>query len=292
MGISVQIIEDTISPNGVRLTSAELVIHRWTLAEWNTHRTFSRNSASSRAIPVETMLGKVQEDPAYPLVWPCEQPGMSGGTELEGQDLMDAMRLFRQVRQSTIALVARYLLDHEDKATRLHKSLVNRLIEPFLWHTMLVSSTEWENFYRQRCSPSAMPEFRIAAEMLREAIAQSTPRQLKWFEWHTPYSGLNAQDELLGIMDRLKVSVARCARTSYLTHEGIRDVVKDIQLYEDTLAKYGHWSPLEHVAICLPPEWEERHFGNFGKPWYQMRHFVEHAGGHFDRVEKLVREYL
>lgn len=294
---SVKIIEDNIAPDGVRLTSVEVRTHRWLLAEWNTHRDFSRNSASSRAIPLETMIRRVMDEPAWPLVWPCEQPGMSGGAELTGQDLVEAQALFgdcwKDIIENIDAYIRRMVAKYPDdpKAHRLHKSLINRLIEPFMWHTMLISSTEWDNFYRQRCSPSAMPEFRIAAEMIRDAIATNEPQPRAWFEWHTPYVGLNVDDDLLGIMDRLKVSVARCARTSYLTHDGIRDVKKDIELYEGTLANYGHWSPLEHVAICLPREWEEAHFGNFGQPWHQLRHFVEHADGHFDRVEKLVRDY-
>lgn len=294
----VKIVEDHVSPDGVRLTSVEVRTHRWTLAEWNTHRTFSRNSASSRAIPLETMIDRVAVDPAWPLVWPREQPGMSGGTELTGEDLEMAQALFGDCWFDIIENINLYIdrltakYGDDAKAHRLHKSLVNRLIEPFLWHTMLISATEWENFYRQRCAPQAMPEFRIAAEMIRDALATSTPTKLNWFEWHTPYVGLNVDDDLLGIMDRLKVSVARCARTSYLTHDGIRDIKKDIELYEGTLANYGHWSPLEHVAICLPREWEEAHFGNFVKPWHQMRHFVEYADGSFDRVERLVREYM
>ena len=289
MGVSVKVVADSLSPDGVRLTSLELVIHRFTLAEWNTHRKFSRNSASSRAIPVETMIQRVRADPAWPLVWPCEQPGMSGGAELRGMDLNDAEQLFHDVWSFTTQRIGLYLENHPDKATRLHKSLVNRLIEPFMWHTMLITSTEWENFYRQRCAPTAMPEFRIPAEMVRDAIEASDPVEMDWFEWHTPYIGLNVDDAVLEILDRLRVSVGRCARTSYLTHDGQRDVAKDIQLYEDTLAKYGHWSPLEHVAVCLPARWEEPHFGNFDEPWYQMRQLVERSNGEFTAVEEVVK---
>jgi hypothetical protein len=294
--ISAKIIDDNVSPDGVRLTSVEVVIHRWTLAEWNTHRAFSSNSASSRAIPLETMLLRVREDPAWPLVWPCEQPGMSGGIELQGMGLNDAEQLFHDVWNFTTQRIGIYLQDHPDKAHRLHKSLVNRLIEPFLWHTALISSTEWDNFYRQRCSPSAMPEFRIVAEMVRDALEANEPTQLDWYQWHTPYIGINDEDQSLPLIDRLKVSVGRCARTSYLTHDGIREPRKDIELYEGTLAKHGHWSPLEHVAVCLPTTpngWSidplAKHRGNFDLPWFQMRQFVESRDGSPSAIEEIVK---
>jgi thymidylate synthase ThyX len=155
---------------------------------------------------------------------------------------------------------------------------------------MLISSTNWENFFRQRCHPAAMPEFRIVAEMIRDVLVSVSPTPLDWFEWHTPYLGLNPDDEKLDKLDALKVSVGRCARTSYLTHDGQRDVAKDIALYEDTLAKYGHWSPLEHVAVCVPHQGvASLHRGNFKLPWYQMRQFVEDCDGGIQQVEALVR---
>jgi hypothetical protein len=302
MTVQVKIVEDSVSPDGIRLTSVEVITHRFTLAEWNTHRVFSRNSASSRAIPLETMLKRVWDDPAWPLVWPCEQPGMSGGAELSDEDRGLAWELFQNVHLDTYNRITEYMALIEQrypgdpKAHRLHKSLVNRLIEPFMFHTMLISSTEWNNFYRQRCSPSAMPEFRIVAEMVRDVLDASEPNELDWYQWHTPYIGVNTDDRDLSLIERLKVSVGRCARTSYLTHDGLRDPQKDIELYEGTLAKYGHWSPLEHVAVCLPTTpngWSvdplAKHRGNFDQPWFQMRQFVEAQDGSDSTIEEIVK---
>src|SRR5580704_14193555 len=115
-----RVILDSLSPRGARLTTIEVTFWRPVLAEFNTHRQFSRNSASSRAIPVEKQLKRVLEDPSNPISWPCEQPGMQGGEELEGQDLEDAQKFWNDVRMTTTALLEDYVRDHPDKEHRLH----------------------------------------------------------------------------------------------------------------------------------------------------------------------------
>lgn len=266
--ISTKVILDSISPEGQRLTTMETTFHRFVLAEYNTHRVFSRNSASSRAIPVEKQLQRLIDDPATPLEWPCEQAGMSGGAELIGQDLEDALSLWTEAFDSIYALVNNYIIDHPDKSTRLHKSVINRLLEPFMWHTVITTSTNWDNFFGLRCHPDAQPEIRIPAEMMLDAYNESTPTLVNYGKWHTPYI---IDGEEMPSKAKLEVSAARCARVSSLTHDGVRDFYKDLDLYYKlTSADPRHDSPLEHPATPAFPDDVVR--GNF-TGWHQLRHW-------------------
>lgn len=245
----------------------EVTMHRFVLAEFNTHRKFSRNSASSRAIPVERRLHDFQYQPAYPVHWPREQSGMQGGDELTDAELDDAQMLLETIHDEVGALVDGYLARHPMKMNRLHKSVLNRVLEPFLWHTVLVTSTEWNNFFDQRCSPLAQPEMRLAAEAMRDALASSAPRRLWFGEWHLPY----VEDEERSKDGVLGVSAARSARLSYLTQDGKRDWSEDVNLFNRLVtAAPPHASPLEHVATPAHPH--DRVEGNFDG-WHQLRHW-------------------
>lgn len=279
---SAEIILDSISPLGHRLTTVQFTIVRWVLSEFNTHRSHSRNSASSRAIPVSKQLDKVRSDPAWPIFWGSELRGMQSGPELEGQDLIDAQLLFQDVWEFTTSRLKQYLDSHGD--VRLHKSLLNRLLEPFMWHTVIATATDagWANFFAQRAtqfSPLAQPEIAAAADLILEAYQNSEPRELDYYDWHTPYVtigevlGLELGEDSIEIMK--KVSVARSARVSYLTHDGVRDIREDIALYDRLVkAEPPHWSPLEHVA--QPAMWHEMMKvvpGNL-TGWKQLRHLL------------------
>lgn len=268
--MTAKVVLDSVSRKGDRLTTMEVTFHRFVLAEFNTHRVFSRNSASSRAIPVKRQLEKLFSDPATPVLWPAEQSGMQGGSELEGQDYLEAVDLWETAQEFTLGLVEAYVDRHPNLETRLHKSVLNRLLEPFMWHTVIVSSTEWENFFEQRCSPLAQPEIRKVADEMREVYANSTPELLNLGGWHTPYIQSD-EYETLSKSERRMVSAARCARVSYLTHEGVKDLDADKELYNRLVtAVPAHWSPLEHVAT---PQIVPNLVGNFAG-WSQLRHFV------------------
>lgn len=252
-----KIIADSISPDGVRLTTVEGRFRRFVLAEANTHRVISKNSASSRAIPLHKQIAKIREDLAYPEVYPAEQKGMQGGDEIE-----DPIR-----GQQAWQRAAKDALKHAQWMGEIgiHKSVVNRVLEPFMWHTVVFTATAWDNFFDQRCSPLAQPEIRVFAEAARDAMAESTPRSMSndlargTADWHLPYIESedweaafrlmkgDSRQELNRIL--VKVSAARCARVSYLTQDGKRDIEADLALYERlTTAQPPHWSPLEHVA--------------------------------------------
>lgn len=265
---SASVVADSISPEGVRLTTIEVTIHRFVLAELNTHRAFSRNSASSRAIPVATQVQRVVEDPALPVEFGANQPGMQAAQALEGEPAQQALDAWLSARDAAVAAVGRLA------ELGVHKQVTNRLLEPFMWQTVIASATDWTGFWEQRCSPLAQPEIRVAAEAMRAAFDASTPTALGPDEWHTPYVREDEQD--LDASTRKRISAARCARVSYLTHDGRRDLSADETLYQRLVeADPPHWSPLEHVARPLGPG--EAPKGNFWG-WRQLRHDVE-AGG-------------
>lgn len=263
------VIADSISPGGVRLTTIEVTLHRFVLAELNTHRTFSRNSASSRAIPVSRQLQRVLEDPAMPVEFGANQPGMQAGEALTGEAQADALCAWLAARDAAVEAVRQLAL------LGVHKQVTNRLLEPFMWQTCLVTATDWDGFWQQRCSPLAQPEIMAAAVAMRAAFDASQPRPLADGDWHTPLIQPDEAD--LHLEARKRISAARCARVSYLTHDGRRDLSVDEQLYDRLVtADPPHWSPLEHVARPLADG--EQPAGNLGG-WRQLRHDIEWGTG-------------
>jgi thymidylate synthase ThyX len=262
-----RILADSISPAGVRLTTLEVTFPRIVLAEFNTHRVFSRNSASSRAIPVERMLAMVCEHPYVPSEWGQNQKGMQAEQLLDPREASKAEAVWLQALYAAVDQAQR-LLD-----CGVHKQLTNRLLEPFLWHTVIVSSTEWSNFFHLRCHAAAHPDIRKVAVLMRDAMVASAPRLLAQDEWHLP---LTTPDELQEWRSEniVKMSVGRCARVSYLTHDGKRNPEADIALH-DRLLEAGHMSPFEHVARPMTSEEEERmrFMSNFDG-WVQYRKLI------------------
>lgn len=265
---SARVVADSVSPVGIRLVTIEAKMHRYVLSEFNTHRVFSRNSASSRAIPTTKQLEAVRNDPAMPIEFGSNKAGMQAGPPLEGEELDRAHKMWLEARDNAVESAEALM------AAGVHKQVTNRLLEPFMWHTVIVTSTEWDNFYEQRCSPLAQPEIRAVAEAMRDAMNASTPRPLDYDRWHLPYVDDVDADEI-DPADRLYVSAARCARVSYLTHDGVRNVSKDLDLYQKLVtARPMHASPLEHVA--RPQLTDEPSAGNL-RGWRQLRHDVEGA---------------
>lgn len=302
MGIEAKILADSIAPSGKRLTTWQLKYHRFQHAELMTHRLFSRNSASSRAIPVKKLLEQVKNDPAMPVWWGKNQAGMQAQEELDPESRAEARRLWLEARDRAVGIVDD-LID-----LGLHKQIANRLLEPWMWITVIVSATEFENWFRLRAPAEgpmdpafpAQPEIQSCAVAMRDAYAASTPMKLAAGEWHLPLvRGPGAVDgaDVFDLVyqkhrietgfrplynipaaekDLCQISVARCARVSYLTHDGRRDFGEDLRLHND-LAIKGHWSPFEHVAQALDtPEWS----GNFCG-WRQYRETID---PHFTKV--------
>lgn len=252
-----KILADSISSYDVRLTTFEITYPRFVHSELMTHRMFSRNSASSRAIPIKAMIQNVLDDPVLPVWWGKNQAGMQAKEELIGTDLDIAKDDWLFARDTAVNW-ARAMSD-----TGVHKQIVNRLLEPWMWITVIVSATEWANFFHLRCHPDAQPEIQKIAYMMRDLYTSNTPTLT---EIHLPL--LQPEDIALdgqwGILKR--VCTGRCARVSYLTHDGKRDLQADIDLCT-RLQESGHWSPFEHIATACDPE---VFYGNF-KGWLQFR---------------------
>lgn len=253
MAYSAKVLADSISEAGYRLTTLEVTFPRFVLAEFNTHRVFSRNSASSRAIPVDKQLERIKQDPFVPVFWGENQPGMQALREAGITTRVKSAKEWLAARDAAVEQVEKLL------ALNLHKQIPNRLLEPFMWHTVVVTATEWSNFYALRANADAQPEIQVAAEMMLEVYDASTPKLVSDNEWHTP---LIQDDEAtwahVNPDEAVKVSSARSARTSYLTHANVRDVTQDIRLY-DRLGDGGHMSPFEHVARPVSQdEWHMR----------------------------------
>lgn len=276
---SAKVVLDSISPRGHRLTSLEIEIHRYVLAELNTHRAFSRSSASSRAIPVSKQIQRVIDDPAMPIEYCYNQAGMQASETLSPEDKERAEYLISKLRLAACETVDELsklgpVNPSTGKPIGLHKQWANRYIEPWMWHRVIVTATDWDNFFRQRCSkfsPLAQPEFMAVADAMHDAIENSTPQFVGYGDWHTPYI-LDDERESLPIERRKRISVARCARVSYLTHDGVRDHDVDMKLFNRLeSASPPHAAPLEMVATPAAPENVVK--GNF-TGWVQFRHLL------------------
>ena len=222
----------------------------------------SRNSASSRAVPTAKLIERALTAPAMPAEWGRNKPGMSASDVLSEEEAREAQRLWLEARDAAVAQ-ARKLQD-----LNVHKQVLNRILEPYLWHTVIVTATEWGNFFELRCSLNAQPEIRAAALLMREALAKSQPTLVREDEWHLPL--IQDDERTLDIEQQKKISAARCARVSYLTHEGKRDIEKDLELCE-RLESDRHLSPFEHVAT---PVGDTVFHANF-RGWVQMRAAIE-----------------
>ena len=282
MGYQAKVLCDSASPAGHRLTTFVVTFPRFILAEFNTHRMLSRNAASSRAIPVTKRINAVREDPFIPEEFGRNQAGMQAGDPLDGDNLVMARAAWLDA--SSVAI------EYASRLSKLgaHKQLANRLLEPFSWVTVVVSATDWNNFFNLRCHPDAQPEFQKIARQMREALSASTPVLKAPGEWHLPFIESRDVDEVReaynGTLSALPhISSARCARVSYLTHDGKRSLAEDVSLH-DRLLSAGHMSPFEHPARCMLNAKRE---GNF-TGWLQYRKTImyeqDRLGAHRSNV--------
>lgn len=290
MSYSAKVVADSIA-EGVRLTSLEVTFPRYILAEFNTHRVFSRNSASSRAIPVKTRVKQVRENPFVPE-FTKNKKGMSADESLIDDAARNATAFW--VSASRMAADMAESLAHIE----VHKQQANRLLEPFAWHTVLVTSTWWQNFWNLRIHVSASPEMYRTAQVMREAIEKSRPRELGVGQWHLPLvpdaDDILKEEELRGWTTTdhnllVRVSVARCAAISYERQHAKKDIVELVERH-DGMQHAGHWSPFEHQARVASQEeilknayyrwnddlkcFEPVCIGNLQVPWFQYRKMI------------------
>lgn len=249
MTTSAKIIADSISDSQIRITTMELkyplIIH----GEFMTHRVFSRNAASNRAIPTKKIIDQVETDAFYPSHWGINKSGMQASEELTGDDLKEAVVNWEHSINSAIGYAEKL------NAAGLHKQIANRVLMPYQYIKVIVTATEWDNFFKLRLHPDAQPEIQELAGCMKTAMYNSNPRFLDVGEWHLPYIledewvAFNSGD--LNIETLQKASVARCARISFLNHDKTNpDLQKDIDR-ADKLLEDGHMSPFEHQGMPM-----------------------------------------
>lgn len=270
--ITARILADSITDGGSRLTTWELNYHRLFHSEVMTHRDLSKNAASSRAIPASKLRERVVTDPAVPVHWGAREKGMQAFSEVE-----DTAAAADWWARGQALMVAHHA---EGEAMGLHKQIVNRVIEPWMNITVICSGTNWANFFHLRNHKDAEPNFQALAKLMWEQYHDYTPVYRELGDWHLPLVS-EEEIETIQFSETLrKVSVGRCARVSYLTHDGKRDIQADIDLHDRLLGglesnQPGHMSPFEHVAVAVGNR--NRH-GNF-EGWRQYRKFFDKENG-------------
>jgi len=277
--ISAKIVSDSLAPDGSRLTSFVLEFPRIVLAEFNTHRAFARNSASSRAIPYKKMLEKVKNDPFVPIAFQKDHSGMQGTEYFSGEDHEDCVQDWLSARDNAVNSAEAFLHN-------ITKQLKNRLLEPFLWHKVIATATDWQNFFALRANEQAEIHIADLAQKMLNCYNESDPEIMSNYgQWHIPFGDRFDNERLLKIPDtdsipnNVKISVARCARISYDNFDGKDDYEADIALYE-RLKSSGHLSPFEHCAyVSLNPK-----PSNFSGSWQQLRKLIANENRKDSRV--------
>lgn len=256
--ISAKIIADSIC-NGYRITTLQLRMPRFLLAQLNTHRMFSRNAASSRAIPVDKLIEQVRNNPFIPEHFAANKAGMVAGEELSAQEQNSCLFWWKQASEQAVIHASRL------KLIGTHKQWINRILEPFLMVDVLVTATEWGNFFKLRLAEDSQPEMQKLAQCMLDAIKNGTPVERTM---HIPYVDVPPDSDYGMFHKYAKLSAARCARVSYSNHDGSKvDEGKDKTLAEKLLSA-GHMSPFEHAALFDPMG--EYMYANF-KRWCSYR---------------------
>jgi hypothetical protein len=151
--IKAEIVADSLSPQGDRLTSLLITFPRFILAEVNTHRMLSKNTSSSRAIPFNKMVESVQNDPFIPIAWQKHHSGMQGNQyETDKGNILYLEHKWKHGLNSALDAAKRLNM------SKVTKQLCNRLLEPFMWTTMLITGSKegWDNFFELRCPQYTM----------------------------------------------------------------------------------------------------------------------------------------
>ena len=244
--ISAKVIADTIH-NGHRITSLQLVMPRFILAQYNTHRSFSRSTASSRAIPTAKLIEQVRTNYVQPVQWGANKAGMQSEQELEAHEIEKAKEIWCRAAHAAADFA------EQMAALGLHKQHANRIIEPYMWAHTIVTSTEWENFFKLRIDDAAQPEIQLLAKEMKAAIDNSVPKESRY---HLPYitdDEIQKENELNNATFEhfAPISAARCARVSYLNHDQSKpDFKKDMEL-ASRLFEHHHYSPFENQAMAV-----------------------------------------
>ena len=258
--ITAKVVCDSISEQGIRLTTFEIEYPRIVMSEFNTHRSVSKNSSSSRAIPVVKMLEHTKNINLKPIYFGSKKSGMQAGEEIIGEDLQYAQDVWESALASAIGQAE--LLDECGVA----KEVCNRLVEPFQLVKVVCTATDWDNFFNLRLHPDSDPNICMLAYKMYQAMQESKPIELKVGEWHLPFVnvGWNGKGEMcyfdedfnsVELEQAIKLSAASCASVSYRT-EGMTlekaDKIFDMLIKAEVI----HASPFEHLATPISKEIE------------------------------------
>lgn len=276
--IEVQIIADSVGQRSGRITTFELTYPRIIHSEFMTHRLFSRNAMSSRAVPIKKMVELIRTNMAMPVRFGSNQPGMQDkGTEHDGQVWYDWLEVdgeFKELYCSGREAWAKAAENACSWAERFdnagyHKQIANRLIEPFQMMKTVMTTTEMENFLWLRVDADADPTIEVLANLMKEALENSKPEWLQPGTWHTPYvdhvygfgpegdahifEGYCVLDEnncpvMLTEEEALRISASCCGQVSYRRLNSTKD--KALDIYTRLVAgKKVHASPFEHQGV-------------------------------------------
>ena len=288
--IEAKIVADSKNEQGDRITTYLLTYPRFIHSELMTHRVFSRNSASSRAIPFEKMVKMVEEDPFIPLVWQKDHKGMQGNEYLT--DKMDVQRAeHRWLIARTNAIEQAKVLSEGVGVT---KQLCNRILEPFMWHTVLLTATEFSNFFKLRCPQynylfdfykskkdvlkaskdgkyndgrnfsdfttedwlginrsQAEIHIQAIAEMMYDAMNESIPKTLQSGEWHIPFEGNIHIDGIQGIQFTLKDGSTEYHEAKWITEAKVKISV--------AMAAHTSYTTVGNEPVKSYEKWIELH---------------------------------
>lgn len=284
---SATIIKDSINCTGARITTFELEYPRFLHSEMLTHRLFSRNSASSRAIPVTKIIEQVRNNPAMPIHWGKNQPGMQAKEQLVDDDLQRAKDLWLLAAKDAANTAERML------ATGGHKQWVNRVLETYQIMKVVLTSTDFGNFFWLRDHEDAQPEIEYLAKLMKIEYENTAPTFLSDNHWHLPYvrttvvgneqSYWDERGERITLEQAIKISCSSCAQVSYRKLDTSLEKAED--LYKRLVeSEPVHVSAFEHVAKVEElefsrPGWthQDKHSdlfsGNF-KNWVQYRQLI------------------
>jgi thymidylate synthase ThyX len=229
---------DAITPDNHRITTMELSLPRCLLAQFNKHRAFVSNTASARAIPSQRYIDSVKDTPYVPTLT-LNQKGMTGEPVSYEPTAAAAHEAIGQLFTEAVSLV-RLLA-----SLGIHKQNANRYLEPFAMVRLLVTATDWDNFFKLRSGDADCPtqdDFKTVANAMKAAYDTSVPAAIEYGEMYMPVFEHHT--------DNFRQAIARCARLSYLTHDGAYSVEDDERLY-DRLLIDGHLTPFEHVGLVL-----------------------------------------
>ena len=258
--ITAKIVCDSISPDGVRITTLEIEYPRFIHGEFMTHRSLSKNSSSSRAIPIQKMLDQIENNMAIPIYWGKNKSGMQAVEEVskfdEAKSVLNWERSFNYTKERVLDMVD----------IGLHKQVPNRLTEPFQMMKVVVTGTDWDNFFNLRIHPDAQPEICMLAYKIYKTMGESEPVKLKVRDWHLPFVNIgwngrgdttyfNEDFDVIDLEDAIKISASCCAQVSYRNTDMSlekADKIFNMLIKSDVL----HASCFEHLATPVSKEIE------------------------------------